>query len=62
MFPFNFMSTSFFIFGFLQAATGYAAVIFYNQEHFVINEESYKSIGSDLSRLVVCFSRMGYLR
>lgn len=42
MFPFNFMSTSYFIFGFLQAATGYAAVIFYKQEHFEINEESYK--------------------
>lgn len=62
MFPFNFMSTSFFIFGFLQAATGYAAVIFYKQEHFEINEESYKSIGSDLSRFVVFFSRMGYVR
>lgn len=56
------MSTSFFIFGFLQAATGYAAVIFYKQEHFEINEESYKSIGSDLSRFVVFFSRMGYVR
>lgn len=62
MFPFNFMSTSFFIFGFLQAATGYAAVIFYNQEHFVINEENYKNIGSDPTRLVVFFSRMGYVR
>ena len=62
MFPFNFMSTSFFIFGFLQAATGYAAVIFYKQEHFEINEESYKNIGSDPSRLVVFFSRMGYVR
>lgn len=62
MFPFNFMSTSYFIFGFLQAATGYAAVIFYKQEHFEINEESYKSIGSDPTRLVVFFSRMGYVR
>ena len=62
MFPFNFMSTSFFIFGFLQAATGYAAVIFYKQEHFVINEENYKNIGSDPTRLVVFFSRMGYVR
>lgn len=51
-----------FIFGFLQAATGYAAVIFYKQEHFEINEESYKNIGSDPSRLVVFFSRMGYVR
>lgn len=51
-----------FIFGFLQAATGYAAVIFYNQEHFVINEENYKNIGSDPTRLVVFFSRMGYVR
>ena len=62
MFPLNFMSTSYFIFGFLQAATGYAAVIFYKQEHFEINEESYKNIGSDPSRLVVFFSRMGYVR
>lgn len=29
MFPLNFMSTAFFVFGFLQAVTGYAAVVFY---------------------------------
>ena len=33
MFPMNFMSTTYFIFGFLQAVTGYAAWVFYEQEH-----------------------------
>lgn len=34
MFPLNFMSTAYFIFGFLQAATGYAAWVFDAQERF----------------------------
>lgn len=62
MFPLNFMSTAFFVFGFLQAVTGYATVVFYKQEHFEINEADYKNIGSNPSRLVVYFSRMGYVR
>ena len=36
MFPLNFMSTIYFVFGFLQAATGYAALVFLKQETFCV--------------------------
>lgn len=62
MFPLNFMSTIYFVFGFLQAATGYAAWVFLKQESFGVYEETYKNIGTDKSRLVVYFSRMGYVK
>lgn len=61
MFPPNFMSTIYFIFGFCQAATGYASFVFYKQEHFTVNREKYKNIGTNPDRLVVFFSRMGYV-
>ena len=38
MFPLNFMSTAYFIFGFIQAITGYMTVVFYDQEHFTVSE------------------------
>lgn len=60
MFPMNFMSTIYFVFGFCQAVTGYAAWIFRKQEEFVIYEDAYRSIGSQGNELVVFFSRMGY--
>ena len=62
IFPLNFMSTSYFIFGFLQAATGYAAVVFLKQEQFAVREADYPNIGADPTRLVVYFSRMGYVK
>ncbi len=62
MFPANFMSTIYFIFGFLQAATGYAAWVFLKQEQFTVNEEDYPNIGKTADRLVVYFSRMGYVK
>ena len=37
MFPLNFMSTSFFVFGLAQAATGWAAWVFLRQEAFSVN-------------------------
>ncbi len=60
MFPPNFMSTIYFIFGFCQAATGYAAWVFQKQESFCVNDADYLNIGKDPERLVVYFSRMGY--
>ena len=64
MFPLNFMSTIFFVFGFCQAATGYMTWIFCNQETFAIALAAYtkecKNIGTDPTQLVVYFSRMGY--
>ncbi len=62
MFPLNFMSTVYFIFGLAQAVTGYAAYIFLKQESFRVDTESHKNIGTDKTRLVVYFSRMGYVK
>lgn len=62
MFPLNFMSTAYFIFGFIQAITGYMTVVFYDQEHFTVSESDYSNIGSDPTKLVVYFSRMGYTK
>lgn len=62
MFPLNFMSTIYFVFGFLQAATGYAALVFLKQETFCVNEEDYKNVGTGEGTLVVYFSRMGYVK
>lgn len=61
-FSVNFMSTIYFIFGLVQAATGYAAVTFLKQENFTIKETDYMNIGSNDKRLVVYFSRMGYVK
>ena len=62
MFPPNFMSTAYFIFGLLQAVTGYAAWVFGKQEEFVADISDYPNIGTNPKRLVVFFSRMGYVR
>ena len=60
MFPLNFMSTSFFVFGLAQAATGWAAWVFLRQEAFSVNPADYPNVGANPRRLVVYFSRMGY--
>lgn len=62
MFPLNFMSTIYFIFGFCQACTGYAAWIFGKQEEFTVDISDYPNIGTNSKRLVVFFSRMGYVK
>ena len=62
MFPLNFMSTIYFVFGFLQAVTGYAAWVFYTQENYSVSENDYRNIGTNGKRLVVYFSRMGYVK
>lgn len=62
MFPANFMSTAYFVFGFLQAVTGYIAWVFYEQEHFAVNESKYKNIGANPENAVIYFSRMGYTK
>lgn len=64
MFPLNFMSTAYFIFGLLQAVTGYATWVFYRQEAFArgFSTENYPHVGTNPHRLVVYFSRMGYGR
>lgn len=45
MFPPNFMSTIYFIFGLAQAATGYAAGVFARQEAFSVQEADYPHVG-----------------
>lgn len=62
IFPMNFMSTSYFIFGVCQAAAGYAAWVFEKQEAFAVNPGDYQNVGKDPKRLVVFFSRMGYVK
>lgn len=62
IFEFNFMSTSYFLFGACQAITGYAACVFYRQEHFAFSPADYPNIGNNPRELVVYFSRMGYTR
>ncbi len=62
LFPRNVLSVSYFLFGFLQAITGYMAWVFYQQERFSVSEGDYPKIGTDPSHLVVFFSRMGYTR
>ena len=59
MFPPNFMSTAYFIFGAAQAVTGYAALVFEKQESFKVDISDYPHIGTNPERLVVFFSRMG---
>lgn len=62
IFPMNFMSTIYFIFGLLQAITGYMCYVFYNQENFIVNEKEYKNIATNNNEIVVYFSRMGYTK
>ena len=62
MFPFNFMSTAYFVFGLCQAITGYAAWVFAKQEAFSVDPADYTNIGHDPERMVVYFSRMGYTK
>ena len=62
IFPLNFMSTIYFVFGLAQAATGYAACVFLRQEAFAAQKADYPNIGTNPDRLVVYFSRMGYVQ
>ena len=62
IFPRNFMSTSFFVFGFCQAITGYMAWVFGKQEAFRVAVSDYPNIGTNRRELVVYFSRMGYVK
>lgn len=62
IFPMNFMSTAYFIFGLAQAVTGWATLIFYKQEQFSFDEKAYGNVGNNHDELVVYFSRMGYTK
>ena len=60
--PPNVMSTLYFLFGLAQTLTGYAAWVFEQQETFAVRREDDPQIGTNPKRLVVYFSRMGYVR
>lgn len=62
IFPLNFMSTAFFIIGIMQADVGYACRVFYEQENFCVDVSEYKNIGMNPQKLVIFFSRMGYVK
>lgn len=62
IFPFNFMSTAYFIFGFLQFLTGYACLVGFLQSKFSFGERLYKNIGKNSKSLVIFFSRSGYTK
>lgn len=62
IFPLNFMSTAYFIFGFLQFVTGYVCLVGYMQSQFKLDATSYTSIGKNKHKLVVFFSRTGYTK
>ena len=62
IFPSNFLSTSYFIFGILEFTAGYIAYVFYSQETMTIRKEDYPGIGRRGKDLVVFFSRLGYTR
>ena len=48
IFPPNFMSTIYFIFGLCQAITGYVAYVFYRQEQFEVDILQYENIGKEI--------------
>ena len=60
IFPLNFMSTIYFLFGLIQAVTGYMAWVFRRQESFQVSQADYPNIGTNPRHLVLYFSRMGY--
>lgn len=62
IFPLNFTSTIYFVFGLCQAITGYIAWVFGKQEAFWVDISDYPNIGANSKRLVVFFSRMGYVK
>jgi len=62
IFESNFMSNIYFVFGILQALTGYATWVFYKQETYSFSPEDYKNVGKNDKVLIVFFSRMGYVK
>ncbi len=63
IFPTNFLSVSYFIFGVSQFVTGYICFVGMKQSEFVeAEEQDFPLIGSDKSKLIVYFSRTGYTK
>lgn len=62
IFPSNILSQSYFVFGLLQAVTGYISYVFLSQESMKVNISDYPGIGRKGKDLVVFFSRLGYTK
>lgn len=62
IFPTNFLSTSYFVFGLIQLITGYMTYVFYMQENFRLDLNNYNNIGKNKKIIVVYFSRLGYTK
>lgn len=62
IYPFNVMSTLYFLFGFLQMVTGITCLAGYEQSMFTFDSTQYKNVGTNQDKLVVFFSRTGYTR
>lgn len=62
IFPPNFMSIIYFIFGVLQLIAGIETLIYEKQCLFEFNIEDYKNISSNSETLVIYYSRSGYSR
>lgn len=60
--PFNFMSTLFFIIGFVQCIVGYTCYVGYEQSQFHFDTKDYTNIGTNPNKLVVFFSRSGHTK
>ena len=62
IFPANFMSTTYFIFGALQLLTGILCYVGYEQSLWSFKKSEYKNVGRDKSKAVVFYSRTGYTK
>ena len=62
IFEFNWLSTSYFIFGVAQLVTGHLLLICLRRDAFHFDPAEYPAIGTDARTLVVYFSRRGYVK
>jgi len=62
IFPFNILSTSYFIFGVILFLAGYTCFVRYSQRQFSFSIDDYPNILEESKTLVVYFSRMGYTK
>lgn len=62
IFPFNFMSTIYFIFGICQLITGYICFVYRSQSEFSFDKNEYDNIAKTKKELVVYYSRDGYTK
>ncbi|MBO4706100.1 MAG: hypothetical protein J5647_10230 [Spirochaetaceae bacterium] len=66
IFPSNFLSNTYFVFGVLQLITGYAALVSFNQVNFKFDEKDFPNVVADSKAgsktLVIYFSRLNYTK